>query len=103
MSFESVVETSKATGIIGVSAQPGLFTESIVKRMTAQNDRPLIFPLSNPTSKAECTFEQAIKYSDGKCIFASGSPFDPVDYNGKHYIPGQVNDVHGCILVNWIN
>jgi malate dehydrogenase (oxaloacetate-decarboxylating)(NADP+) len=92
--FEKGVEISRASCIIGVSAQPGMFTESIIRKMAAQNDRPLIFPLSNPTSRAECTAEQAFKYSDGRCIFASGSPFDPVTINGRTYVPGQGNNAY---------
>lgn len=58
--------------------------------MSAMNKRPVIFALSNPTSKAECTPEEAYKWSNGMAVFASGSPFEPVEFNGKTYIPGQV-------------
>ena len=92
--FEKLVELSKASGIIGVSAQPGLFTESIIRKMAKQNERPLIFPLSNPTSKAECTAEEAFKFSEGRCIFASGSPFDPVTVGDKTFVPGQGNNAY---------
>lgn len=88
--LQAAVEMVKPTGLIGVSAVPGVFTESVCKRMAELNDRPLIFALSNPTSKAECTAKQAYKWTDGRAIFSSGSPFDPVTLDGRHYfVPGQ--------------
>lgn len=85
------VKHLKPSILIGVTAQPGMFTEDIVKDMAANHEAPLIFPLSNPTSHAECTAQDAYKWTDGKCIFASGSPFEGVELNGKTYVPGQGN------------
>ncbi|MFQ6673313.1 MAG: NAD-dependent malic enzyme [Fidelibacterota bacterium] len=90
----SAVEELKPTALMGVSGQPQTFTQSIVEAMSKHNERPIIFALSNPTSKAECTAEQAYAWSEGRAIFASGSPFDPVTLNGKTYVPGQGNNVY---------
>lgn len=90
----SAVESLKPTILVGVSGQPQTFTQSVVEVMARINERPVIFALSNPTSKAECTAEQAYTWTNGQAIFASGSPFDPVTLNGKTYVPGQGNNVY---------
>ena len=93
-SLISAVETLKPTILIGVSGQPQTFTQPIVEAMGKINEQPVIFALSNPTSKAECTAEQAYSWTNGRAIFASGSPFDPVTLNGKTYVPGQGNNAY---------
>ena len=92
--FLSAVKSLEPTAIIGVSGQPGTFTKEVVEAASAANERPIVFALSNPTSKSECTAEQAYTWSEGRAIFASGSPFDPVTYGGATYVPGQGNNAY---------
>jgi malate dehydrogenase (oxaloacetate-decarboxylating)(NADP+) len=88
------VQALKPTALIGVSGMPATFTAGIVGQMSALNTRPIIFALSNPTSKAECTAEQAYAWSDGRAIFASGSPFPAVEFKGRQHVPGQGNNIY---------
>lgn len=91
-SLAEAVNLLKPTVLIGAAAIGGAFTPDIIKAMASFNERPIIFALSNPTSKAECTAEDAYKYSNGKAVFASGSPFPPVTHNGTTFYPGQGNN-----------
>ncbi len=92
--FQKAVEAIKPTIIIGVSGQAQTFTQPVVEAMAKFNENPIIFALSNPTSKAECTAEQAYTWSGGRAIFASGSPFDALMVNGKRIVPGQGNNAY---------
>lgn len=92
--FVDAIESIKPTTIIGVSTVPKLFNQQVIEAMSRINERPIIFPYSNPTSRSECTAEEAYRWSNGKAIFASGSPFPPVDFNGQSFIPGQGNNVY---------
>ncbi|CAI0628653.1 unnamed protein product [Linum tenue] len=88
------VNALKPTVLIGASGMGKTFTKEVVEAMSSFNERPLIMALSNPTSQAECTAEEAYSWSKGKAIFASGSPFDPVEYEGKVFVPGQGNNAY---------
>ncbi len=92
--FVAAIEAIRPTGIIGVSTVPKLFNQAVIEAMARINDRPIIFPYSNPTSRSECTAEEAYKWSEGRAIFASGSPFAPVEFGGRRFVPGQGNNVY---------
>lgn len=95
LSLIDVVKKYKPDILLGVTAFGGLFTEDLVKELAAGCERPIIFPLSNPTTKAECTAEQAYEWTDGKCIFASGSPFGTVELDdGRLFHPSQCNNMY---------
>ncbi|KAL2940091.1 NADP-dependent malic enzyme [Bienertia sinuspersici] len=88
------VQTIKPTILIGTSGKGKTFTKEVVEAMSSINTKPLILALSNPTSQSECTAEEAYTWSKGQAIFASGSPFDPVEYEGNTYVPGQANNAY---------
>ena len=92
--LESAIEAIQPTALIGACGRPDSFTESVVRKMADINEQPIIFALSNPTSLAECTAEEAYKWSNGRAVFASGSPFAPVELDGKTLVPGQGNNAY---------
>ncbi len=89
-----VVKNAKPTILIGVSAQPNAFTEEVIRTMAEHTGRPIIFPLSNPTSRCEATPDNLIRWTDGRAIIATGSPFAPIEYKGKTYHIAQCNNVY---------
>lgn len=93
-SFLQAVQQLRPTAIVGVAALPNAFDSMVIGEMSRINERPIIFALSNPTSKAECTAEMAYQFSEGRALFASGSPFDKVEYNGKTFVPRQGNNAY---------
>jgi malate dehydrogenase (oxaloacetate-decarboxylating)(NADP+) len=92
--FVEAIKALRPTGIIGVSTVPKLFTREVIEAMAEINERPIIFPYSNPTSRSECTAEEAYRWSGGRAVFASGSPFPPVEIAGRKFVPGQGNNVY---------
>jgi malate dehydrogenase (oxaloacetate-decarboxylating)(NADP+) len=92
--FVEAIKALKPTGIVGVSGIPKLFAREVVETMAELNQRPIIFPYSNPTSRSECSAEEAYRWSGGRAIFASGSPFPPVDIGGRKFVPNQGNNVY---------
>lgn len=94
ISLYDVVRNTQPTVLIGVSAQPGIFNETIVRTMAASVERPIIFPLSNPTSRAEATPENLNNWTAGRAVIGTGSPFPPVERNGKLFTVDQTNNTY---------
>ena len=91
--LEKIILALRPTTLIGTTGQPGDFTPAVIRAMAEVCERPIIFPLSNPTSKAECTPTEALVHSDGRALVATGSPFEPVLFKGSNHVIGQCNNV----------
>jgi malate dehydrogenase (oxaloacetate-decarboxylating)(NADP+) len=94
MSIAKTVKEFKPNILLGLSSVPGIFDEETIRAMADHNTVPIIMPMSNPTSKSECTPQQAYEWTDGRAVVATGSPFQPVIYNGKKLIPSQCNNMY---------
>ncbi|MFZ1105307.1 MAG: NAD-dependent malic enzyme [Hyphomicrobiaceae bacterium] len=90
--FLAAIRALKPTAIIGVAATGGAFTRDVLQTMAQLNERPIVFALSNPTSKSECTAEEAYCHTNGRALFACGSPYQPVRLNGRIFVPRQGNN-----------
>ncbi|TAK80401.1 MAG: NAD-dependent malic enzyme [Betaproteobacteria bacterium] len=88
----AAIESFRPTALVGATGQAGLFTQPVLAAMARANARPIVFALSNPTTKAECTAEQAYAWTQGRALFAAGSPFAPVTLAGRVHAPGQANN-----------
>lgn len=94
LQFLDAIKHVKPNVLIGATGAPDTFTQEVIETMAQLNERPVIFALSNPTSRAECTPQQAYEWSEGRALFASGSPFAPLEVNNRIYRPGQGNNVY---------
>jgi malate dehydrogenase (oxaloacetate-decarboxylating)(NADP+) len=109
-SLSRLIDFVRPTILMGLSTIGGAFNKDILQKMATLNNRPVIFPLSNPSSKSECNFEEAVLHTEGRCLFASGSPFPSLEHNGKVLTPGQGNNMYvfpgiglGAILAKTVN
>jgi malate dehydrogenase (oxaloacetate-decarboxylating)(NADP+) len=94
LDFVAAIDAIRPHVLIGATGAPGTFTREVVERMSALHERPVLFALSNPTSRAECTAEQAYAWSGGRAVFTSGSPFAAVNHGGRTLRPGQGNNAY---------
>jgi malate dehydrogenase (oxaloacetate-decarboxylating)(NADP+) len=93
-SLSRLIDYVQPTILMGLSTIGGAFNKDILEKMAKINNHPIIFPLSNPSSKSECTFEEAVVATEGRCLFASGSPFPSMEFGGKMLTPGQGNNMY---------
>jgi malate dehydrogenase (oxaloacetate-decarboxylating)(NADP+) len=94
LNFMDALERIKPNVLIGATGAGRSFDQAVIEKMASYHERPVIFALSNPTDRAECTPEEAYRWSGGRAVYASGSPFAPVDYEGRIIRPGQGNNVY---------